>query len=193
MELARYLLTSCIEDIDDNPKYGRGRVIYGDTDSIFYRLKGYTVEQAFVIGQQIAKDLTKKFPYPVELKFEKVYDGLVLVAKKRYYGKCYERFKGPAKYEGKGLECVRRDGIELTSELMRNTLNLLLDSKDLSKVKELLLETLGRSRAGLLTENKYCFAKEVKLLKYSESAIPAHGHAARQLANYDPNLLPKYG
>jgi DNA polymerase zeta len=193
VELARYLLTSSIEDIDGNPKYGRGKVVYGDTDSIFYHLKGYSVEQAFKIGEQIAKDMTKKFPYPVELKFEKVYDGLVLVSKKRYYGKCFDKLNGNAKYEGKGLECVRRDGIDLTSELMRDTLNLLLDTKDLSKVKDLLLDVLADSRAGLLTEDKYCFAKEVKMLKYSESSMPSHGHAARQLTRLDPNLIPKYG
>lgn len=168
-------------------------MVYGDTDSIFYHLKGYSMQQAFSIGQQIAKDMTKKFPYPVELKFEKVYDSLVLVAKKRYYGRCFEKFGGAPKYEGKGLECVRRDGIDLTCDLMRSTLNLLLDSKDLTKVKELLLGVLSQSKAGLVTEDKYCFAKEVKLLKYTESSMPSHGHAARQLTNYDPNLIPKYG
>lgn len=53
------------------------------------------------------------------MKFEKSYDGLFLVAKKRYYGKMYESEKSQAKYEGKGLECIRRDGIKLTSDLMR--------------------------------------------------------------------------
>ncbi len=63
--------------------------------------------------------MTAMFPYPIEMKFEKVYDGLFLVAKKRYYGKMYESENSKPKYEGKGLECVRRDGIELTRNLMR--------------------------------------------------------------------------
>ncbi len=54
----------------------------------------------------------------MEMKFEKVYESLVLVSKKRYYGKSYESAQCAAKYEGKGLECVRRDGIEKTSDLM---------------------------------------------------------------------------
>lgn len=37
------------------------------------------------------------------MKFEKVYDGLFLVAKKRYYGKMYESEKACPKYEGKGV------------------------------------------------------------------------------------------
>lgn len=76
------------------------------------------------------------FPYPIEMKFEKVYDGLFLVAKKRYYGKMYESENSKPKYEGKGLECVRRDGIELTRNLMRQMLDTLIDTKDLSKLKE---------------------------------------------------------
>lgn len=48
----------------------------------------------------------------MEMKFEKVYESLVLVSKKRYYGKSYEAPNTEPKYEGKGLECVRRDGIE---------------------------------------------------------------------------------
>jgi DNA polymerase zeta len=89
--------------MDNNPRYGRGKVVYGDTDSIFYHLPNYSVENAFKIGDLIAKDMTKKFPYPVELKFEKVYDNLILVAKKRYYGRCYEKPNSQPKYEGKGL------------------------------------------------------------------------------------------
>lgn len=29
------------------------------------------------------------FPYPMEMKFEKAYESLFLVSKKRYYGKSY--------------------------------------------------------------------------------------------------------
>jgi DNA polymerase elongation subunit (family B) len=114
-----------------------------------------------------------------------------MVAKKRYYGKCYDKLNGKPKYEGKGLECVRRDGIDLTIDLMRSTLNRLLDTKDLSAVKELLLDVLADSRAGLVTEDKYCFSKE--MLKYNEATMPSHGLAARTLGSYDINLAPKYG
>jgi DNA polymerase elongation subunit (family B) len=74
------------------------------------------------------------------MKFEKVYDGLFLVAKKRYYGKMYESESSGPKYEGKGLECVRRDGISLTSNLMTKMLNKLIDDRDLSKLKEMFKE-----------------------------------------------------
>lgn len=65
VEMGRYLLTTCIKDMDDNPRYGKGKVVYGDTDSIFYHLPSYSLEDAFKIGDLIAKDMTKKFSYPV--------------------------------------------------------------------------------------------------------------------------------
>lgn len=77
------------------------------------------------------------FPYPMKMKFEKVYDGLFLVAKKRYYGKFYEDENSPAKFEGKGLECVRRDGIPLTSSVMKEMLNDLINTRDLSRLKQI--------------------------------------------------------
>jgi len=65
-------------------------VLYGDTDSVFFHMKGYALKETFNIGKILAEELTKLFPYPMEMKFEKVYESLFLVSKKRYYGKSYE-------------------------------------------------------------------------------------------------------
>ena len=48
------------------------RVVYGDTDSLFVRVKGATKEEAFQIGQEIVDAVTAQNPKPVKLKFEKV-------------------------------------------------------------------------------------------------------------------------
>ena len=47
-------------------------VVYGDTDSLFVYLPGKTREQAFDIGDDIAKTITQMNPRPIRLKFEKV-------------------------------------------------------------------------------------------------------------------------
>lgn len=47
-------------------------MVYGDTDSLFVHLQGRSVKDAFKIGDEMAKEITKLFPYPVEMKFEKV-------------------------------------------------------------------------------------------------------------------------
>ena len=48
-------------------------VLYGDTDSLFVRLPGRSVAEAFAVGAEIAAHVTRGSPRPVKLKLEKVY------------------------------------------------------------------------------------------------------------------------
>ena len=50
-----------------------GRVVYGDTDSLFVLVKGASKEEAFKIGKEIVDAVTAENPKPVKLKFEKVF------------------------------------------------------------------------------------------------------------------------
>lgn len=68
----RETLERCIQFIHSN-KAWKARVVYGDTDSLFVHLPGRTKDQAFVIGSEIAEQVTQMYPKPVKLKFEKVY------------------------------------------------------------------------------------------------------------------------
>ena len=49
-----------------------GRVVYGDTDSLFVMLPGRTKQQAFEIGNRLADAVSAAEPNPVELELEKV-------------------------------------------------------------------------------------------------------------------------
>ena len=88
------------------------KVIYGDTDSLFVLLPGRNRQEAFDIGEDMAKIITQENPKPVKLKFEKVYHPCILQTKKRYVGYMYEsRDQEKPTYDAKGIETVRRDGI----------------------------------------------------------------------------------
>ncbi|KAK7681034.1 hypothetical protein QCA50_015871 [Cerrena zonata] len=77
----REILSQSIELIE-NANYG-AKVIYGDTDSLFVYLPGKSKAESFKIGDSLARLITKEFPDPIKLKFEKVYHPCVLLAKKR--------------------------------------------------------------------------------------------------------------
>ena len=47
-------------------------MVYGDTDSLFVYLPGRSRDDAFDIGEDIAKTITRMNPRPIKLKFEKV-------------------------------------------------------------------------------------------------------------------------
>ena len=67
----RETLERAIELVNSTPEWG-GRVVYGDTDSLFVLLKGASKEEAFRIGKEITDRVTRDNPTPVKLKFEKV-------------------------------------------------------------------------------------------------------------------------
>lgn len=80
----------------------------------------------------MAKECTSLYPYPIELKFEKVYSSMFLVAKKRYVGYKIEKLGEEPVFDGKGLEMIRRDGCKAVVKIMKKAIKLIFDTKDLS-------------------------------------------------------------
>ena len=50
VEVAKYSLKQSIDYLNEHPKY-KGKAIYGDTDSVFFQMPGYSIEEALKIGQ----------------------------------------------------------------------------------------------------------------------------------------------
>lgn len=63
---------------DKSSKYFGAEVVYGDTDSIFIKLPGRSVKEAFDFGKKFTDAVTASNPPPVQLKLEKVYSGSLL-------------------------------------------------------------------------------------------------------------------
>jgi len=78
VECGRRTLTNAIVMAND---WGRDRngiwfgaeVVYGDTDSIFIKLPGRSVKEAFIFGREFCDAVTASNPPPIQLKLEKVY------------------------------------------------------------------------------------------------------------------------
>tara|TARA_B100000767_G_scaffold110729_1_gene105949 strand:- start:179 stop:3097 length:2919 start_codon:yes stop_codon:yes gene_type:complete len=127
-------------------------VIYGDTDSIFVRLRRedgtlISVEEAFRAGEVVADKISNSFRGVIELEMEKVYDGFVLIAKKRYFGAMFEEKKGKVVYtktDAKGVELVRRDNCAVVKKLYEKIINALIFEKSaeiaISSIRESLKE-----------------------------------------------------
>lgn len=75
---------------DVNGRWYGAEVIYGDTDSLFIRLRGRSVKEAFEFGEIFCKTVTASNPPPVHLKLEKVYQGSIMQTKKKYCGMKFE-------------------------------------------------------------------------------------------------------
>jgi len=77
VECGRRTLTNAINlanswGRDPNGRWQNIEVIYGDTDSVFIKLPGRSVQEAFMFGEEFCKAVTESNPPPVQLKLEKV-------------------------------------------------------------------------------------------------------------------------
>ncbi|MCJ1473437.1 DNA polymerase zeta [Lambiella insularis] len=170
-------------------------VVYGDTDSLFVYLEGRTKDEAFDIGNEIAKTITDMNPRPVKLKFEKVYLPSILLAKKRYVGFKYEsKAQKEPEFDAKGIETVRRDGTPAEQKLEEKALKILFRTADLSQVKRYFQDQCTKIMKGKISIQDFCFAKEVKLGTYSDKGLPPPGAliSTRRMLE-DPRAEPQYG
>ncbi len=194
VQTGRETLEKAIALIHSVEKWG-AEVVYGDTDSLFVYLKGRTRDQAFDIGNEIAKTITDMNPRPVKLKFEKVYLPCVLLAKKRYVGFKYEsKNQKEPDFDAKGIETVRRDGTPAEQKIEEKALKILFRTADLSEVKSYFQRECTKIMKGKVSIQDFCFAKEVKLGTYSDKGPPPPGAliSTRRMLE-DPRAEPQYG
>ena len=107
-------------------------VVYGDTDSVFVRVRSdnseVSLDDAELIGRKIAETVTSSLPEPMELVFEAFARRGIFLAKKRYalwvFEPTGEVWKDRIKV--RGMETVRRDWCNLTSKTLKTCLELVL-------------------------------------------------------------------
>jgi DNA polymerase zeta len=194
VQTARETLEKAIALIHSVRRWG-AEVVYGDTDSLFIYLKGRTKDQAFDIGEEIAKTVTNMNPRPVKLKFEKVYFPCVLLAKKRYVGFKYEhRNQTEPDFDAKGIETVRRDGTPAEQKIEEKALKILFRTADLSQVKSYFQSQCEKIMKGSVSVQDFCFAREVKLGTYSDKGPPPPGAliSTKKMLE-DARAEPQYG
>ncbi|KAI8223753.1 DNA polymerase zeta catalytic subunit [Colletotrichum sp. SAR 10_96] len=194
VQTGRETLERAIAFIHSQERWG-AEVVYGDTDSLFVYLKGRTKNQAFDIGNEIAKAITDMNPRPIKLKFEKVYHPCVLLAKKRYVGYKYES-KDQVKpdFDAKGIETVRRDGTPAEQKIEEKALKILFETANLSEVKSYFQKQCEKIMRGSVSVQDFCYAREVKLGTYSDKGPPPPGaliSTKRMLE--DARAEPQYG
>jgi DNA polymerase I len=123
--------------------------VYGDTDSLFIHLtdingnefttdEDFSLELSAKVGQKIAKIATEKLPAPMELQYETTAKRLLLIAKKRYAMWQFDKAKDgwSDKIKVKGLETVRRDWCNFTSNTQKQVLEIILKEGNVDKCIE---------------------------------------------------------
>jgi DNA polymerase delta subunit 1 len=110
----------------ENGYAGNAEVVYGDTDSVMVKFNVATVAEAMKLGAHAAVEVSKLFPHPVKLEFEKVYYPYLLMNKKRYAGLYWTKPDKWDKMDTKGIETVRRDNCALVRQVIDTCLRKIL-------------------------------------------------------------------
>ncbi|MDF0593899.1 DNA-directed DNA polymerase [Methanotrichaceae archaeon M04Ac] len=128
-------------------------VVYGDTDSVFIRLKPFggrgvkpALEEAELVGKKISETVTSRLPPPMELVFEAFARRGLFLVKKRYALWVFEKAGGEwrDKIKVRGMETVRRDWCELTSKTLNRSLELVLMEGKVEEALDLAKSVIDR-------------------------------------------------
>jgi DNA polymerase II len=169
-------------------------VIYGDTDSLFVKLKEGEGEKAEANGNRIAKELNiywsekikKEYSLKsyLEIEFEKYYRKFILTpargsetgAKKRYAGLLSEN--GKEKIEFVGMEFVRSDWTRLAKEFQVELYNRIFNNEE---IENWLREIVNKVKTAEY-DDKLVYRKRLRkdVDEYTKN-IPQHVKAARLL------------
>ncbi len=169
-------------------------VIYGDTDSLFIKLKEGEGEKAEANGQGIANNLNEYWTNKIqtenglesylEIEFEKYYRKFILTpargsdtgAKKRYAGLLVKN--GEEKLEFVGMEFVRSDWTRLAKEFQVELYNRIFNN---AEIENWLREIVKKVKAGEY-DDKLVYRKRLRkdVDEYTKN-IPQHVKAARML------------
>lgn len=197
VECARRTLTNAINlankwGKDHESQWHGAEVIYGDTDSLFVRLPGRSVQEAFVFGHSFCEAVTASNPPPVQLKLEKVYCGSMMQTKKKYCGMKYEskEQKDPV-FEAKGIETIRKDQCALTQKVLRNAL-ITMFQDGINAVKDYLFRQWTLIHAGDLPVTDFILTGRVRSQYRGGRVGPVQAVLARRLSEADPGRVVRH-
>ena len=112
-------------------------VLYGDTDSVFCRYVGVTLERAGVIAQQLEQDIKVHFKdrQPMELTLEKYFSPFLLLGKKSYCATKYTKPGSAGELSFTGVEIARRDKTKFIKDLQLQFVTDIMINRDIELAK----------------------------------------------------------
>ncbi len=180
-----------------------GRVVYGDTDSVFCtfpvydsetgeRLKGkdalpHVIRKAMEVGRRFTETV---LPAPHDLEYEKTFWPMLLLAKKKYVGNMYE--VDPEKYKLKymGIVLKRRDNAPIVRTVCKTLLDRLLNNLDVRGAVDNMMEVIDRVVDGRVPIEDLVITKTLRA-EYKDRSKIAHAVLAQRVGERDPGNAPQ--
>ncbi len=173
-------------------------VVYGDTDSIFVKVKTKDLEEAEKIGIEISEFVSSHLPGYLVLEFEKIYKSFLILTKKRYAGWKFERDpNSPTGWKDsidmKGIETVRRDWCSLTSETMDKVIKIILKEGNIEKAANYVRSVIKDLIEGKIPMEKLTIVKGLTKDPEEYDGVQPHVELVKKLRERDPSRSPVVG
>jgi DNA polymerase I len=162
------------------------KVIYADTDSVFIKSNVKDMDEAEKFGKEISKVVSDSMQ-GLDLKFEKVFKTFLIETKKRYAGWAFGKDgnKWTDKMEMKGIETVRRDWCDLTSETSLEVLNIILKERDVKKASRYVRTVIEKLVKGEIPLEKLTIVKGVTKSIDLYDGVQPHVELAKKMMKRD--------
>mmetsp|Transcript_20479 Transcript_20479/g.45995 ORF Transcript_20479/g.45995 Transcript_20479/m.45995 type:complete len:1059 (-) Transcript_20479:57-3233(-) len=188
----REMITSTAKFIEDT--CSTTKVVYGDTDSVMLHFGPLTREEAIARGQEVAQLASARFQAPIKLEYEKVLQPFLLLNKKRYAGRPWNKdVRLPL--DMKGIETVRRDWCGLVRQACEHVLDLLLRPEpSVDAAQDYVRSIFNDLRQGSIDLSLLVISKSLgKKGDADYVARAAHVELAEKLRKRDPRTAPRAG
>jgi DNA polymerase elongation subunit (family B) len=178
--------------------------IYGDTDSVFFKLnmtcrktgEPFRDHEALKISIKMGiiatGILNNTFAYPQALAYEKVYWPFVIISKKRYVGNLYST--DPDKYYQKsmGLVTKRRDNADIVKVIVGGIIDQILNHRSPIGAVNFAQSRLMKIISGQYDIEKFIISKTLKdKSAYKEWTSMAHVVLAERMGQRDAGNKPQ--
>ncbi len=171
------------------------KVVYGDTDSIMVKTSLSNIDEAFATGLQLEKKVNKALEGIIQIKIESVFGSLLILSKKRYAGLSYEKSEDgwKEKLTMKGIETVRRDWCDLTSETLRIILEIILREKNPKKALNYMRDVIRKLDRNEIPVEKLVITKSITKSIRAYKGIQPHVELLKKLKKRDEASAPGIG
>ena len=178
-------------------------VVYGDTDSVFVKFNlvyddgtyptGYKekIQRSMDVGLAIQQKLKddKYFDPPHDLEYEKVFDPLMLITKKRYGGEKYEFDINNSKFTSMGIVLKRRDNAPILKYVYQGVMNMIMKERNIIKAVEFVKQGCRDLLDDKFDLNMFVISKTLRDY-YKDPESIAHKVLADRMAERDPGNKP---
>ena len=190
---------SLIGPYNINPK-----CIYGDTDSVFFKLNMTDRKTGEQFRDQKALEVSIKMGIltsgivnytldrPQVLEYEKVYWPFVIISKKRYVGNLYEFNPKKFKQKSMGLVTKRRDNADIVKDVVGGIIEQILDYRSPIGAVNFTKDQLMKIITGKYNIEKFTITKTLKDKEaYKDWSRIAHAVLANRMGIRDAGNKPQ--